>query len=473
LAVLFTLCGLAFTALSHSNPGISAPPAVAAPPAPAEAPAGSAPTPASPEQTSARADSAQTPADPETADANPVVRAAGRRPAPPVIAAPSAILVDAASGQVLYERNPDAQRPMASTTKIMTALLFCENVKEDAVITASHYACITTGSSLHLHSGERVAAKDLLHAILMRSANDACVAAAEHISGSESAFVDRMNARAGELGCRHTHFANAHGLHSPDHYSSARDLATIARAAMQEPRIEEVVRTQYYTIERPSGSPDRSLRNHSHFLGKFPGADGVKTGWTVPAGHCYVGSATIHGWRLISVVLHSPNYVGETKELMKYGFDNFAPHLVAPAGQPAAPCPVEHGASATVPTVVKSNLQVVSLKWDHPQVDKRYSYLPLSAPVPSGAAAGAVEAWSDGVKLAEAPLITAAPVAAEEHAVLSIRGGGRWRSALFTTTFLAMGLVSLRYGTRVALTKSARRRRRRIAQSMRRAHRFR
>jgi D-alanyl-D-alanine carboxypeptidase (penicillin-binding protein 5/6) len=318
-----------------------------------------------------------------------------------------------------------------------------------------------------------VAAKDLLHAILMRSANDACVAAAEHICGTEAAFVNRMNERARELGCLHTHFANPHGLNAPDHYTSARDLTLIARAAMLEPRIADVVKTQYYTIARPSGSPDRSLRNHSHFLGRFPGADGIKTGWTVPAGHCYVGSATINGWRLITVVLHSPDYVGETKSLMKYGFNSFAPHLVAAAGSPAAACAVAHGSPASVPTAVKSNLQIVSLKWDNPQVETRYSYLPLTAPAPAGTIAGTIEAWENGVKLADAPLVTTAPVAAEQQTGFGAVGAGRWHSALLTTTVLAMGLVSLRYGTRVALTKSARRRRRRIPQSLRRVDRYR
>ncbi|HLJ55088.1 MAG TPA: D-alanyl-D-alanine carboxypeptidase family protein, partial [Chthonomonadaceae bacterium] len=220
---------------------------------------------------------------------------------PPVLQSASAILIDASSGQVLYEMNADVERPMASTTKIMTALLFCEAVPDDAIVTASERACKVRDSSLHLKLGEKVKAHDLLRAILMRSANDGCVAAAECAAGSESAFVDRMNARAAQLGALHTHFMNPHGLHDPNHYTTARDLATIGRAAMQVPRIEEVVRTEKTRIDRSINKQDITMRNHSHFLGHYPGADGIKTGWTIPAGHCYVGSATINGWRLISV----------------------------------------------------------------------------------------------------------------------------------------------------------------------------
>ncbi|HLK56427.1 MAG TPA: serine hydrolase, partial [Chthonomonadaceae bacterium] len=169
---------------------------------------------------------------------------------PPVIKAPCAILIDAVSGQVLFEQNADVQRPMASTTKIMTALLFCENVPDTAVITASKYAASIRDSSLHIKEGEKISAHDLLRAILMRSANDGCVAAAEYTSGTEAAFVAKMNERARQLGATHTHFTNPHGLHNPLHYTTARDLALIARAAMEESRICEVVRMQKCRITR-------------------------------------------------------------------------------------------------------------------------------------------------------------------------------------------------------------------------------
>ncbi len=392
-------------------------------------------------------------------------------PAVPLIHAASAILVDAVSGQVLYERNADAPRPMASTTKIMTALLFCEYVREDAIITASPNACKTRESSLHLKPGERLSARDLLHAILMRSANDGCVAAAEHIAGSEAAFVALMNRRAGDLGATNTHFANPHGLNAPDHFTTARDLALIARAAMREPRIAEVTRTRAYRITRSKDKQDVNLRNHSHFLGHFPGADGVKTGWTVPAGHCYVGSATWNGWRLISVVLKSPDYVQETGALMNYGFHRYAPRLIAQAGEAAGFCPVGTGQKPTVAVRVKDPVQVVTPIGANAEVEQRIHLLPLTAPVQIGQTVGTLEACVGGKILCASPL-----VAAESDAlatpVQQALGGSSWKRLAALAGIFAMGLVSLRYGTRTrirtsALAKSARRFRRRLAKSLR------
>jgi D-alanyl-D-alanine carboxypeptidase (penicillin-binding protein 5/6) len=389
---------------------------------------------------------------------------------PPVIHAAGAILVDAVSGQVLYERNADAEHPMASTTKIMTALLFCEKVKDTDIITASKRASETTGSSLHLKPGEKICGSDLLHAILMRSANDGCVAAAEHIAGSEPAFVAMMNQRAHELGALHTHFANSHGLNAPDHYTTARDLATIARAAVADPRISDVVRTRFYRIARSKDQNDVALRNHSHFLGKFAGADGIKTGWTVPAGHCYVGSVTQKGWRLISVVLRSPDYVGETCRLMKFGFSNFEPHILVQAGEQVGMCAIKGGILPEVPVAVRTQVQVVTRKEEDPQLTERADIPSVSAPVAVGTPVGTLEVFHAGKSVAHYPLVAmaASPLAS---ATVQSSIGGPWRRPLFITTIFAMGLVSLWYGTRVAaLTKSARRRRRRFAQGLRDDH---
>jgi len=377
-------------------------------------------------------------------------------------------LIDAVSGQVLYERNADIPRPMASTTKIMTALLFCEHVRDDAIITAGPNACAVKESSAHLKPGEKLSAHDLLRAILMRSANDGCVAAAEHVAGSESAFVQMMNDRAAALGCTHTHFTNPHGLNDPDHYTSARDLALIARAAMQEPRICDVVRTRTTRIKRSIDKRDVTLYNHSHFLGHFPGADGVKTGWTVPAGHCYVGSATQHGWRLISVVLKSPDYVHETAVLMKYGFANFQPHVLARAGDPAGECPLQGGAAPGVPAIVQSKVQVVLRKGDTAPVQPQIQFFAPIAPIRQGAVIGLYKAAVDSRVLCAVPLVAAAPVDRAPLTVAHVGGTTRSNPLLTVGSIFGICLVSLRYGPRIsALTKSARRRGRRLAKSLR------
>ncbi len=383
----------------------------------------------------------------------------------PAVKAYSSIVMDAVSGQVLYAHDADTPRPMASTTKIMTALLFCEHVPESDTITASKCACDVHESSLHLKLGEKLSAHDLLRAILMRSANDACVAAAEHIAGSEAAFVEMMNAKAGELGATRTHFTNPHGLQSPDHYTTARDLALIARAAMQEARIREVVGTKVCRIQRSVDKQDVHLRNHSHFLGHFPGADGVKTGWTRPAGHCYVGSATWGGWRLITVVLHSPDYVGETAALMKFGFSNFERHVVAKAGEEVGACAVLAGTRPSVPADVQQPLQVITRKGEQAQIERHILLNPVAAPVTVGMPVGTLEAYLNGKPVCGTPLISGQ---ADPSAAAQSSNASPWRRLGLASGILVTGLVSLRYGTRItALTKSARRRRRRFAQSLR------
>lgn len=388
----------------------------------------------------------------------------------PVIHASSAILVDAISGQVLYERNADAKRPMASTTKIMTALLFCEHLPETAVLTASKHASEVRESSLHLKPGEHISAHDLLRAILMRSANDACVCAGENIAGSEQAFVALMNARAKQLGATNTHFMNPHGLQHKLHYTTARDLATIARAAVQQPRINEVTRTAICRIERSKDKQDVTLRNHSHFLGHFPGADGIKTGWTRPAGHCYVGSATQRNWRLISVVLNSPNYVAETAALMKYGFAHFVPHVLARAGERVGVCAVAHGLRAEVPVVAEQPVQVVLPVGKELPIETNVNIRSAVAPLTMHSVVGEMQARVEGRVICSTPLIPAESVREQPSAVAAIAARSRSRRALpwLMGSLLGASLVSLvygkRYGNRIAaLAKSARRRRRRLA----------
>ena len=377
--------------------------------------------------------------------------------------------MDAVSGQVIYSRNVDLSRPMASTTKIMTALLFCEAVPETAMITASERAAATRESSLHLKKGEKLTAHDLLRAMLLRSANDACVAAAEHVAGTEAAFAERMNLKARELGCTHTHFVNSHGLHDDLHYTTAHDLALIARAAMQEPRIAETVCTQRCRIKRSIDHDDVTLRNHSHFLGKFPGADGIKTGYTRPAGHCYVGSATENGWRLISVVLHSPDYVGETSALMKFGFAQFAPHVITKAGTPIASVHVANGTAAETQAVAAQDLQYLAAKSDVSQYTVQTHFAPLTAPVIAGTPIGTADILNNGQVVSSFPLMAKDAVPANPDSLLARSGGNSGAKFLTLALIFGAGLVCLYYGRKnrnrnrtYPLAKGARRRRSRL-----------
>ncbi len=246
--------------------------------------------------------------------------------------AEAAVVMDAQSGAILYAKNAEERLFPASTTKVLTALLFLEKVKPDAIITAPKTITTVGEASLHLNPGEKLSAADLLKGMMLRSANDACVAAAVHIAGSVPAFAKLMNERAKELGCVNSNFVNPNGLHNKQHYTCARDLALIARAAMDRPDFRAIARMSSTTIRRPGGNKDTLLRSKNRFLKWDPTADGIKTGWTIPAGHCYVGSATRNGFRVITVVLKSPHWTVDHKRMLEWAFLNFKSETVAKQG---------------------------------------------------------------------------------------------------------------------------------------------
>ncbi len=239
------------------------------------------------------------------------------------VSAKTAIVIDASSGKVLWSKNPDSSMYPASTTKIMTGLLLVEHCRPDEIITAPPDIETVRESSMHLKPGEKVTARDMLYAIMLRSANDGCYAIAKHISGSVEAFSKLMNERARQVGCTNTHFHNPNGLNDLEHTTTAHDLALMARAAMKYPEFREAVRTYKYSISRSINTKDCVMINHDKWLKKDPTADGVKTGFTVPAGHCFVGSATRNGFRVITVVMKSDHWQQDHQELLNWAFNSF------------------------------------------------------------------------------------------------------------------------------------------------------
>jgi D-alanyl-D-alanine carboxypeptidase (penicillin-binding protein 5/6) len=240
--------------------------------------------------------------------------------ADPYVTASAALMMDAETGGILYEKNPHVPLPMASTTKIMTALLGVERLHPRDTVRVSSYAISMMPSKIYLKSGEMISVSELLSAILLSSANDASVALAEKISGSESAFARAMTARAGALGARDTRFENASGLPAEGHYSTAYDLAILLKYAMQVPAFAEIMQWKTRTIGSPTGQ-QRLLRNHNRLLWTFPGALGGKTGFTRAAKHCYVGMVERGGHPLIVSVLGSSDLWRDTRQLLEYGFD--------------------------------------------------------------------------------------------------------------------------------------------------------
>jgi serine-type D-Ala-D-Ala carboxypeptidase (penicillin-binding protein 5/6) len=246
---------------------------------------------------------------------------AASAPTDPNSSAEAALIMDAATGEVLYEKNAHIPLPMASTTKVMTGLLGVERLRPHEVIQVSAYAASMSPSKLHLRPGELIRADDLLQAILLKSANDASAALAEKISGSEAAFAELMTRRARELGAQNTRFENASGLPADDHYSTVYDLAVILRYAMQRHDFAEIMQMKTASIETMTGR-SWTVRNHNRLLWTFPGALGGKTGWTRASKHCYVGMVEHGGRALIVSVLASSHLWNDVNELVLYGFSS-------------------------------------------------------------------------------------------------------------------------------------------------------
>jgi D-alanyl-D-alanine carboxypeptidase len=240
------------------------------------------------------------------------------------VRAPSAILVDLSTGRVLFAKHPHQRRPIASLTKMMTALLVLEHADLADVVTVSRKAAATDPIVLGLQPGERITVKSLLWGLLLRSGNDAAVALAEHVSGSVTGFLRLMNARARELGLGDTFFASSNGL-DDDGFSTVQDLEILAREALRDRFFAAVVRSRFHRIPGPPGQI-RRLWNLNEMLIRYPGSIGVKTGYTRGAGNCLVAAAVRDGRVLVAVVLGDPPGThwrfayGDAGALLDYGF---------------------------------------------------------------------------------------------------------------------------------------------------------
>ncbi len=235
------------------------------------------------------------------------------------LSARSAALYDSSSQSFLYTKNADTRLPMASTTKIMTALVAIESSPLDAIVNVSDEAIGTEGSSLYLKKGEQMTMEDLLFGLMLRSANDAAAAIAYNISGSIEAFADKMNEKAESMGLQNTHFTNPHGLDDKMHYTTAKELAIIASEALKNDTFYSIVSTKKRIIKNTDGEA-RLLINHNKLLNMYDDAIGVKTGYTKKSGRCLVGAAERDGVRLITVTINAPNDWKDHVSLFEYGF---------------------------------------------------------------------------------------------------------------------------------------------------------
>ena len=242
----------------------------------------------------------------------------------PLINSRSAIVMEPETGEILYEKNSQQKRPMASTIKIMTAILVIENGNLKDVVTVSKKAAGTGGSTMGLKEGDKILLRDLLYGLMLRSGNDAAIQIAEYMAGSVEEFAKQMNQKAEKLHLTQTHFVTPHGLDQPEHYTTAYELAQLARYALQNEQFAHIVNSKNITIQI-NGKP-KELRNTNELLGALEGVNGVKTGFTNGAGRCLVTSVNRNGKRLITVVLGADTKKNRTRDsivLIEYAYQKY------------------------------------------------------------------------------------------------------------------------------------------------------
>lgn len=335
--------------------------------------------------------------------------------AAPGLSAVSAILVDGSSGRVLFSQNADEERAIASITKLMTALVAVESTSDlSREITVKREYTLTEGSSMYLKVGERLTLEALLYGLLLVSGNDAALAVAGACAGDVETFVDWMNRKAAELGMEHSHFSNPNGLSSDDHYSTAADMAKLAREVMDNEILAKIVSTKSITIGQ------RSLTNHNKLLWQYEGCVGMKTGYTDKAGRTLVSCAERSGQRLIAVTLCDPNDWRDHAALFDYGFAEWPSAMLATAGKDIRSLPVTGSLVRFVPVRTESGVHYPLAAGE--RVTARIA-LPetVAAPVEEGAIAGSLTFYKDGEAIGSTYLVYSRSVksdAAEEQSLV-------------------------------------------------------
>ena len=319
------------------------------------------------------------------------------------ISAQKAIVLDGSTGRVLYEKDADSRSLIASTTKIMTALVVCQHCNVLDRVRIPREAVGIEGSSMYLQEGEVLTVQELLYGLMLRSGNDAAVALAIYCGGTVEGFAQLMNDKARLLGLRGSHFSNPHGLDAPDHYSCAADLAKLAAYAMEDPIFAMTVSTKSVTVG------NRVLQNHNKLLWRLEGADGVKTGYTKAAGRILVSSATRAGRRLICVTINAPDDWNDHKYLLEKGFADYSVQSLVTAGQMLGTAEVAGGQAGTVSLLAGEDFSYALAEGERVSIE-----LPgvgfVYAPVEEGRVAGVAHVLVDGQPVGQLELIYGATV---------------------------------------------------------------
>ncbi len=330
----------------------------------------------------------------------------------------SAVVMDSLTGKVLYEKDGHEKLPMASITKIMTMLLImeaidCGQLKYSDRVKVSEYASSMGGSQIFLEPEEIMTVEQMLKGIAVASANDACVAMAEHLDGSEEAFVARMNKKANELGMDDTHFVNCNGLPAKDHYSSAHDIAIMSRALLSHKDITRFTSVYSDYLRKDTENP-LWLVNTNKLVRFYEGVDGLKTGYTAEAKYCLSATAKKNGFRVIAVVMGEPKPKvrnAEVTGLLNWSFSNYETKTIYNQGAIVSTAPVSHGVHETVNVCTKEPIGIIRKRGSKAEYETKIELNKLNAPVVKGQKVGEIKVYDGEECVSKAPLYAQTNVA--------------------------------------------------------------
>ena len=301
------------------------------------------------------------------------------------VSAGSAVVMDAASGRILFAQNADKKRGMASTTKIMTAITALENADINKLVTISPTASGVEGSSMYLAKGEKLTLEALLYGLMLVSGNDAATAIAETVSGSVEEFAKLMNKKAAEIGAVNSNFTNPHGLSDPDHYTTAEDLAKITAYALSNSKFREIVSQKNKKLPQNEGGYPRTLVNHNKFLNMYDGCIGVKTGFTKATGRCLVTAVERNGMTFICVTLNAPDDWNDHSALYNTAFSEFSPYPIKQSGEKIIAADVKQGVAKDVTLVTQNDIYIPIKQGEESLINiTPQAYEDLTAPIKKG-----------------------------------------------------------------------------------------
>lgn len=324
------------------------------------------------------------------------------------LSAQSAILIDKTTGRILYEKNAYQKTGMASTTKIMTAIIALENEDLEKIVEVSYEASSTIGSSMYLNTGEKIKTESLIYGLMLSSGNDAATAIAQSISGNINEFAKLMNEKAQKIGMKNTHFDNPHGLDSDTHYSTAYDMALLTRYAMNNEKFCEIVSSKRKNVELNGIENSRFLTNHNKLLSLYPYCNGVKTGFTKACGRCLVSSAEKDGISLIAVTLNAPDDWNDHINMYEDAFSKLKLYKITEKNSYICSVDVKNSDAKKIELYSGDKIYIPLTEEEYKNINIKYDYpKSVNAPLYKGQICGKLTVLNGNEKLCETDLLTA------------------------------------------------------------------